>query len=771
MQRSPYLWVQTLGGNLCYRQVQQPLANIKLICVDARDLAVELVLALRSIPLTRALPSRIGHGTLQRDLLNLGSQIDSEEFDIRLIIPLFETVESNASDLEIYDALFALAARPATPPRPLPYLDQTPSFRNTSSFVNTSEHRKYVDDVLKEELGSLYVGVPDFYEAFFGGIAGLDAVAEAVFKMCKGGNNPLYSEAGGWCEWPKSAEEYEVLKWFAKLVNVLVEFAEDHGWTPNTRRQLLAQPNQPLQGSTAERKLDVGFVDERKGSRDKRHWSHILVPGELKKNPGSDIPSKAWIDLGRYAREVLATQDTRHFVQGFTLCGSTMRLWQYDRMGAIASSPFDINNDGLQFVSAVLGYLSMNEEQLGFDPTILLSGGKRYIEIVRNDRRERLIIDGLMKRAPCVAGRATTCWKAYREGDESQKPLVIKDSWQYLERDEEGELLREATEKGVINVARYYHHETVRVNDKDDDILDNVRKGLDITRATNYKQERSMTPPSMARVQGLTRQSGNTSKKRSLSRTDSPLPLSKRTRSSSPTKGGISPPMWNRVHRRVITRDYGKALYKASCQAALLTALVGCIEGYESLHTRAGMIQCDVSIGNLMMNEEDGNPSWPSFLIDLDLAIKEQRQGYSGARSKTGTRAFMAIGVLYGEKHSFRHDLESFFWVLFWICIHYDGPNKESRVVPMFEKWNYVNTEELARLKKGEVADGGDFLRTAEENFTLYYRPLIESVNRLRKVVFPHGARRKEDDVRLYSQMKESLLESQNELKVSAEYD
>ena len=51
------------------------------------------------------------------------------------------------------------------------------------------------------------------------------------------------------------------------------------------------------------------------------------------------------------------------------------------------------------------------------------------------------------------------------------------------------------------------------------------------------------------------------------------------------------------------------------------------------------------------MNEEDDNPSWPAFLIDFDLAIKEQREGPSGARGKTGTRAFMAIGVLLGEIH------------------------------------------------------------------------------------------------------------------------
>lgn len=63
-----------------------------------------------------------------------------------------------------------------------------------------------------------------------------------------------------------------------------------------------------------------------------------------------------------------------------------------------------------------------------------------------------------------MAGRATTCWKAYRERDELRQPLVIKDSWQYPEREEEGELLREATSNGVVNVARYYHYEAVRIS-------------------------------------------------------------------------------------------------------------------------------------------------------------------------------------------------------------------------------------------------------------------------------------------------------------------
>jgi hypothetical protein len=64
---------------------KQPLVDSKLICVGARDLALELILALQSIPLSRTLPSRIGRGTLLKDLFNLGSQIDSGEFNVRSV--------------------------------------------------------------------------------------------------------------------------------------------------------------------------------------------------------------------------------------------------------------------------------------------------------------------------------------------------------------------------------------------------------------------------------------------------------------------------------------------------------------------------------------------------------------------------------------------------------------------------------------------------------------------------------------------------------------
>ena len=620
--------------------------------------------------------------------------------------------------------------------------------------------------MLKEELGHLYVGIPGFFEAFFRDVPGLKLAAQAVFDKCKEGDNQFYHVESGWQGWPEEAKEKDVLSWFASFTDQLLDFAEEHRLPSQVRRRPLAQPNRPLQGSTADRKLDIGFVDDpNAGVNSKCRWSQILIPGELKSNPSADKASKAWLDLGRYAREVLAAQDSRRFVVGFTLCGPLMRLWIFDRLGAIASEQFDINEDGLQFVSVMLGFLWMNEEQLGFDPTIITVGDKRYIEIERENGKERLIIDRLIRRVPCVAGRATTCWKAYKEEDPNT-PLVVKDSWQYPEREEEGELLREATEKGVMNVARYFHHETVSVGSRDDDIRANVRKGLDITKATNYKPEKVMPPPSTTgqRASRRDRSSSNTgSRKRSSSCTALPLPPSKRTCSSSPIKHAVA----NRVHRRVVVRDYGKPIYKASSIVSLLAQLEGCINGYESLHVRADMLQCDISPNNLLINEEDDDPSWPAFLIDLDLAVKENREEPSGARGKTGTRAFMAIGVLLDEEnHSFMHDLESFFWVLFWICIHYDGPAKDVGTTE-FEKWNYVNMEELAKLKSGLVSRERHFLNRITKAFTPYYQPLIPYVNRLRQAVFPMDKPWENEDKTLYSRMKEILRLARTDLENS----
>jgi len=48
-------------------------------------------------------------------------------------------------------------------------------------------------------------------------------------------------------------------------------------------------------------------------------------------------------------------------------------------------------------------------------------------------------------------------------------------------------------------MARYYYHRTIYIGRQDNNIF-NIYKGLDITKATNYKPKSPIVPPSVARV-------------------------------------------------------------------------------------------------------------------------------------------------------------------------------------------------------------------------------------------------------------------------------
>ncbi|KAI0412132.1 hypothetical protein F5X98DRAFT_355725 [Xylaria grammica] len=711
-------------------------------------------------PASRRLPSRTGHDNLLLDISNLIPALASNTVHPDRIKPLLHAVLARQPDTEIWEQVYH-AVTESTPPRKAISSILHTSWRlPTGGTINSSEKRDRMDRLLSEELGVMYIDVPNFYEAFFGGIPELEAASEDIFWKCTQGTQPLFRQ--GWTGWPEDAKQDSVLSWLADIVEHFLQWA--HDYRP-TMRRLLAQPDTPLEGSVAKCKSGVGFVDDPEADKAARYrWSHILVPGELMSSPNDDIASEAHLDIARYVKEVFSTQPTRRFVLAFTLCGSWMRLWEFDRLGGIASEKFNINEDGRRFVSIILGFLWMDNETLGFDPTIIKLEHQQYIEIQKDTKTERLVLDRLIRPAHSIVGRATTCWKAYLEGDKSRS-FVIKDSWQFPERSEEGKLLEEVTARGVTNVARYHYHETVRIRARDDDIQGNVRRGLDITRASNYRSDRARGMRNLA-VEAISCNS-STGSKRSSSQTGAPLPPGKRSRSgsaSSTISSNETPP--NRIHRRIVLCDYGKPIYKASSQPVLLGALEGCIKGHESLYN-AGLLHRDISINNLMINEGNKESCLSSFLIDLDLAIKVDRIKASGAKGITGTRAFMAIGILMGEDHTFMDDLESFFWVLFWICVHYNGYG-QARVVPEFNEWNDAGAATLAALKKGLVSDDRDFVQIAGKNFTPYYQVLIPWVNRLRRIVFPNGRRWQQLDNTLYSQMRRILHEGRNDPLVIA---
>ncbi len=166
--------------------------------IEAKDVILDLILALQSQPAARVILSRTGKGPLSGDIATFYARLSSNQEHGKQAAPLLQLVVTQKrdftqiSDTDIWTAVLDLVARtrpippPTTPPQSRPSFassfQQTPWSFNTGSFADTSEHRNEVDGPLKEELlPGLRLDVPDFVPAVFGQVLQLAELAEEVF--------------------------------------------------------------------------------------------------------------------------------------------------------------------------------------------------------------------------------------------------------------------------------------------------------------------------------------------------------------------------------------------------------------------------------------------------------------------------------------------------------------------------------------------------------------------------------------------------------------
>lgn len=113
-----------------------------LIQVELKNLFLDLILALLGLPASRYLCSNRGSKNLYDDLSKLNTAANADDFDIERMELLLKAVLSKESDNVIWDKVYAIVTESTPPPRSVSSLAQTPSLRNTSTFANSSEHRK-----------------------------------------------------------------------------------------------------------------------------------------------------------------------------------------------------------------------------------------------------------------------------------------------------------------------------------------------------------------------------------------------------------------------------------------------------------------------------------------------------------------------------------------------------------------------------------------------------------------------------------------------------
>lgn len=206
--------------------------------------------------------------------------------------------------------------------------------------------------VLRCELNSnLEFDHPEFDVTYLAVPQVVDA-ATAVFEKCREGEDPLYTTGGRWRGW-EERDEKGVQRSLEECVSKFMKFLDEAGIESPSQRRFVPSTNTP-------------------------------IPEPVKRKPDLFVATFA----------------------GLTLCGSTMRLWEFDRMGATTSVAFDIHQYGLFFVKTLLGFLWMNDEQLGFDSDLMDVDGQRFVKINRDGKEERLIITETLKdHAASVGGR------------------------------------------------------------------------------------------------------------------------------------------------------------------------------------------------------------------------------------------------------------------------------------------------------------------------------------------------------------------------------
>ncbi|KAK1948825.1 FunK1 protein kinase [Colletotrichum sublineola] len=435
-------------------------------------------------------------------------------------------------------------------------------------------------------------------------------------------------------------------------------------------------------------------------------WDHVQVVGQFE-HSACVCYQDGLLRLCRSAQHVFASQPTRLFLHGFYIRGSLIELWVFDRSGLYCSDIFDIRKDFIQFLSIILSYQRMTDQDLGKNNIIETDKGGSYIilDSVAMPSLGKLYLESQpIASREGIVGTGTTCYRA-RIPDSNQWDYVLKFKWRWARQRPESELLKLVKEKrvwGAISLDYYKEVENTA------NLRRSLRWGTHRKFATTHSHERharvdEQRQHAACSVNGLidyTEETGNL--------------------------------FQNRILSCSVTSPLGRSLRTFHSHTELLQVFRDAIKCHRSLFYDAKILHQDVSPGNMIIldNQDEGKPK--GILIDLDSAI-ELAEDLEEEPGITGTRPFMAIGVLKGQYHTYRHDLESFLYVFLWTIItnHAENPPETSKL----RQWSNGDWKELA-VRKSSDMDQDNFQNILEE-FPPEFDSLKSLAKSLRQVLFP----------------------------------
>ncbi|KUI69342.1 hypothetical protein VM1G_05061 [Cytospora mali] len=702
---------------------------------DELDIALSLLTALQSHRIARKLRPKESNDTVMGGLAALVSRIASNRISINdlpgLIFPLANAVIQEASDVVIWNLVLQLISstlKPTTPPASVSVIAQatfggTPKTYTSASHLGSEQSKDLLYDALRDEFrGCAWIKVLGFIEKYFDNKSWTPKAKE-IYESVKDTHS-----GGRWIHFPREPTEAAVWKW-------LSDFQHNHMKGMRGVYCSTGKKNE-MSGLDSEGQLDL-FVKSHEDAAGPHNWASIRVIGEHMSS-GENSRAKKFIQLSRYARNIFAAQPRRQFVHGFILASTKMELHVFDRSGTFCAEPFDLYQAPELFIRVIVGYCAMDDNELGLDTFVKRDGANDVVTITNqvSGKPQTLRLETQpIFRLPAIVGRNTSCYPIL------DNKGVVKFSWVPDRRSPtEAELLMMANERGVKGIPRLIGYSRVTSTGE-------LRSSLTFSKR---RQLQGRQPSHLGL--GSLNESGSGRKRKSSDTWKPAGGPDKKSRSdsqASPTSPTMDEPFVDRVLLCQATQPAGRPLADHISLMEFLQALRDAIKVHRSLFFTGRMLHRDISESNVVITNPDKNDGFFGMLIDLELAttIEHGRNARTGSQRMTGTLKYMAIEVLemaFCEnrrdlQHTYRYDLESFFYVFLAICVRYGWEKGQAPNEDPFRSWYIGSYEDLVRAKLGDMTLNG--FETVLTKFSPRFKSVKPLAVKLRDVLFLREAK------------------------------
>ncbi|KAG8928641.1 hypothetical protein FRC02_006653, partial [Tulasnella sp. 418] len=387
------------------------------------------------------------------------------------------------------------------------------------------------------------------------------------------------------------------------------------------------------------RRPDIGMI-VKKNDGSGQSWYDVALSIEVKKDHQADAIQQA----EGQAEAILVNTPTRSFLFSFIF---------YDCL--------------LEFIEVVRHFASMAPAELGFDETATqIPDGIAYPPQRGHIGSPIASVDGeIYYRIKTVSwstscfGRSTRCFEARKlvksKAKWSNKTYLLKYFWNDMKRQpDEGQIYERVKKAGV---------------------KEGVAECVGFARLTKLSDIRKGLP--------LLRSSGSSGRC-----------TEKDDRKCDTTNASGGEVLGDRQLCVLVLATVGRSISKPTSVHELLSAARASVQGHKEIYEKAKILHRDISTSNVRIRdsprtfpdgveEEQSGSSNNGFLIDFDLSLLLDHSDATRFErlARTGTFAFMAWQIMDLQPtslaqddgspstpfHGYKHDLQSFFWVLLYI--------------------------------------------------------------------------------------------------------